>query len=258
MAARETGALKEAKDKLEKRVEELTWRLGLEKRLRTDLEEAKAQEIAKLQETLHDTQQQVEEAKGMVVKEREAARKAIEEAPPVIKETSVLVEDTEKINSMTIEVEQLKALLQNEREPTEAASREHAEPERKNKELIKKFEGTEKKIEQLQDTVQRLLEKATNMESENKVLRQQAVAISPTVKSLVAYPKSPLQLKTPDNGIAPNGEVKLLPDATPILLNPKELEIEEKPQKSLNEKQRVCYLLISPLFVRHFSTLYAF
>lgn len=30
-AARETGALKEAKDKLEKRVEELTWRLELEK-----------------------------------------------------------------------------------------------------------------------------------------------------------------------------------------------------------------------------------
>ena len=33
-AARETGALKAAKDKLEKRVEELTWRLQLEKRLR--------------------------------------------------------------------------------------------------------------------------------------------------------------------------------------------------------------------------------
>nr|XP_023884762.1 myosin-12-like [Quercus suber]POE70253.1 myosin-12 [Quercus suber] len=34
MAARETGALKEAKDKLEKRVEELTWRLEFEKHLR--------------------------------------------------------------------------------------------------------------------------------------------------------------------------------------------------------------------------------
>ncbi|CAL9173224.1 unnamed protein product, partial [Musa hybrid cultivar] len=45
MAARETGALKEAKDNLEKCVEELTWRLQLEKRLRTDLEETKAQEI---------------------------------------------------------------------------------------------------------------------------------------------------------------------------------------------------------------------
>lgn len=33
-AARETGALKEAKDKLEKRVEELTWRLDIEKHLR--------------------------------------------------------------------------------------------------------------------------------------------------------------------------------------------------------------------------------
>lgn len=33
-AARETGALKEAKDKLEKKVEELTWRLQFEKRLR--------------------------------------------------------------------------------------------------------------------------------------------------------------------------------------------------------------------------------
>ncbi|KAG8065117.1 hypothetical protein GUJ93_ZPchr0004g38499 [Zizania palustris] len=78
MAARETGALKEAKDKLEKRVEELTWRLGLKKRLKTDLEEAKGQEIAKLQETLHDMQQQVEEAKTMVIKEREGSRKAIE------------------------------------------------------------------------------------------------------------------------------------------------------------------------------------
>lgn len=35
-AARETGALKEAKDKLEKRVEELTWRIDIEKHMRVD------------------------------------------------------------------------------------------------------------------------------------------------------------------------------------------------------------------------------
>lgn len=35
-AARETGALQEAKNKLEKRVEELTWRLQIEKRLRVN------------------------------------------------------------------------------------------------------------------------------------------------------------------------------------------------------------------------------
>ncbi|XP_042053699.1 myosin-6-like [Salvia splendens] len=39
MAARETGAMQAAKNKLEKQVEELTWRLQLEKRMRTGLEE---------------------------------------------------------------------------------------------------------------------------------------------------------------------------------------------------------------------------
>lgn len=37
-AARETGALQEAKNKLEKQVEELTWRLQLEKRMRVSIE----------------------------------------------------------------------------------------------------------------------------------------------------------------------------------------------------------------------------
>lgn len=76
--------------------------------MQTDLEEAKTAEIAKLQETLHEMQLQAEEANSLLIKEREAARKAIEEAPPVIKETPVLVQDTEKINSLTAEVEHLK------------------------------------------------------------------------------------------------------------------------------------------------------
>ena len=76
--------------------------------MQTDLEEEKAQENAKLQEALHAMQIQVEEANAAIVKEREAARKAIEEAPPVIKETPVVVQDTEKIDSLTAEVESLK------------------------------------------------------------------------------------------------------------------------------------------------------
>lgn len=76
--------------------------------LQTDLEETKALEISKLQESLHEMQLQVEEAKSMIVKEREAARKAIEEAPPIIKETPVLVQDTKRIDILTAEVETLK------------------------------------------------------------------------------------------------------------------------------------------------------
>lgn len=76
--------------------------------MQVDLEEEKAQEIAKLQDALHAMQIQVDEANARVVKEREAAKKAIEEAPPVIKETPVLIQDTEKINSLVAEVNSLK------------------------------------------------------------------------------------------------------------------------------------------------------
>jgi len=72
------------------------------------LEEEKAQEISKLQDALHAMQIQVQEANARVIKEREAARKAIEEAPPVIKETPVLIQDTEKITSLLAEVSSLK------------------------------------------------------------------------------------------------------------------------------------------------------
>lgn len=56
-------------------------------------------------------QLQVEQANLLVTKEREAARKVIEEAPPVIKETPVIIQDTEKVDFLTIEVERLKVEL---------------------------------------------------------------------------------------------------------------------------------------------------
>ncbi|XP_020698771.1 myosin-17 isoform X2 [Dendrobium catenatum] len=238
MAARETGALKEAKDKLEKRVEELTWRLQLEKRLRIDLEEAKAQEISKLQDALHEMQQQVEEANSMIIKEREASRKAIEEAPPVIKETPVIVQDVEKISSLTAEVEHFKALLVSEQHTSDAAKKAAAEAQNRNVELLKKLEDANTKVDQLQDSSQRLEEKLSNLESENQVLRQQALTISPTGRSLSARSRTMIIPRTPENGNLFNGETKLALDMTPAVGNAKEPESEEKPQKSLNEKQQ--------------------
>ncbi|KAI3874409.1 hypothetical protein MKW92_047464 [Papaver armeniacum] len=237
MASRETGALKEAKDKLEKRVEELTWRLQLEKRLRTDMEESKSQELSKLQDTLRAMELQVEEANAMVIKEREAARKAVEEAPPVIKETPVLVQDTEKIDSLTAEVDSLKTLLLSERKTAEEAKQEFAIAQAKNEELMKKFEEAERKSKELQDSVQRFEEKLSNVESENQVLRQQALAISPTSKSLSTRQKTTIFQRTPENGNVPHGEPRT-PDMSLVVSNPREPETEEKPQKSLNEKQQ--------------------
>lgn len=87
------------------------WLLSFESSMQTDLEEAKAQEIAKLQHSLQELQAKADETNSLLVKEREAVKKAVEEEPAVIQETQVLVEDTKKIGDLTAEVESLKVVM---------------------------------------------------------------------------------------------------------------------------------------------------
>ncbi|KMZ60261.1 putative Myosin XI [Zostera marina] len=237
MAARETGALKKAKDKLEKRVEELTWRLQLEKRLRSDLEETKGQEVTKLRDVLHEMQLQVEESNSMLMKEREAA-KAIEKIPQIIKETPVLVEDTTKINALTAEIEILKASLLQEKNSSKETHQAYQGTLDKNREFVKKIEEAERKFYQLQESMQRLEEKVNNLESENQVLRQQALTMSPTGRALSTRPKSNIIRRTPDNKNAQNGEGRYALTLSTPFSNIKDVDGEEKPQKTLNDKQQ--------------------
>ncbi|CAN7005829.1 unnamed protein product [Brassica rapa subsp. trilocularis] len=141
---------------------------------------------------------QVEEGNAAVIREREAARKAIEEAPPVIKETPVLVEDTEKINSLASEVEALKASLQSERKAAEDLRKAFSEAEARNSELATELENATRKADQLHESVQRLEEKLSNSESEIQVLRQQALAISPTSRTMATPSKTMLLPESQD------------------------------------------------------------
>ncbi|KAF5177222.1 Myosin [Thalictrum thalictroides] len=177
MAARETGALKEAKDKLEKRVEELAWRLELEKHMRTDLEEAKGQEISKLQSALSEMQRQLEEAHAAIIKEKEAAKIAIEQAPPVIKEVPV-VDDT-KLELLTNRNEELEHELSKFMEMAEEAEKRVSEIQNKeSEERAEVVKEQTSRVSQLQETVERLEVNVSNLESENQVLRQQALVES--------------------------------------------------------------------------------
>ncbi|KAL5566910.1 hypothetical protein UlMin_030074 [Ulmus minor] len=249
MASRETGALKEAKDKLEKHVEELTWRLQLEKRLRTDLEEAKAQEVTKLQNSLQEMQSKVDETNALLVKEREAVKKAIEEAPPVIKETQVLVEDTEKINSLKAEVEGLKDLLNSEKERADDYEKKYNEAQESSAQRGKKLEEAEKKVQHFQESLTRLEEKLTNLESENQVLRQQAVSMAPN-KFLSGRSRSIIQ-RGGESGHY-GGEAKPTVDLHSASLNQRDSsELEDKPQKSLNEKQQENQELLIRCIAQH-------
>ncbi|CAD6230101.1 unnamed protein product [Miscanthus lutarioriparius] len=145
MAARDTQALKVAKEKLEERVEELTSRLDREKKLRADLEKSKAEEVSKLKEALQEMEQRVEDVKAM--QEQESAKKAVEEA---------LAQEREKISLLTTEIEGLKALLVAEREENDVTKKAHANALETNEELNKKVSDADEKIKQFSDTVQRL------------------------------------------------------------------------------------------------------
>ncbi|KAG6400856.1 hypothetical protein SASPL_137700 [Salvia splendens] len=228
-AAKETGALKEAKDKLEKHVEDLTLRLQLEKRRRTDIEEEKVQEIAKMQQAMDALQSKLDVANAHVLEERDAAHKAIVEATTVVQETQVPVEDTAKIEALTAEMEKLKEELQAEKERADAAEKKHDETQNAVEGKSQKLDETEKRVSQLQDSMSRLEEKLSNVESENKVLRQQALTMAQNNKMLSRNSRSIMQrAESTKQGVDYHSPSMIL----------REQQEDDRPQKSLNEKQQ--------------------
>ncbi|KAK3025057.1 hypothetical protein RJ639_044808, partial [Escallonia herrerae] len=176
MAARETGALKEAKDKLEKRVEELTWRLEFEKHLRIDLEEARGQEITKLQNALHEMQRQLEEAHDAIIREKEAAKIAIEQTPPVIKEVAIV--DSTKVDHLTNRNQELEDEVREMKKRVEEFEQKYSEVQNESGARLKEVEESQLKVLQLQEIIERLELNFSNLESESQVLRQQALVTS--------------------------------------------------------------------------------
>uniref|UniRef100_A0A453Q2S7 Myosin motor domain-containing protein n=1 Tax=Aegilops tauschii subsp. strangulata TaxID=200361 RepID=A0A453Q2S7_AEGTS len=195
LAARETGALQAAKNKLEKQVEELTWRLQLEKRMRADLEESKSQENAKLQAALQEVQQQYKETKDTLVKEREAAKKVAEIAP-VIKEVPVI--DTELMNKLRDENDKLKTLVSSLEKKIDDTEKKYDETNKISEERLKKAMDAESKIDDLNMAMLRLQEKISNMETDEKVQRQ--ALLSTPVRSMSEHLSIPIVPKNLENG----------------------------------------------------------
>ncbi|XP_056169837.1 myosin-6-like isoform X6 [Syzygium oleosum] len=179
LAAKETGALQAAKTMLEKQVEELTWRLQLEKRMRADIEEAKTQENVKLKSALQEMQLQFEETKAMLVKEREAAQKAAEQEP-IVQEVPVV--DHELMNKLAAENEKLKALVSSLEKKIDETERKYEETNKLSEERLKQALEAESKMIELKMNMQRLEEKLSDMEADEQVLRRQALMNAPVKK----------------------------------------------------------------------------
>ncbi|CAO2165317.1 unnamed protein product [Urochloa humidicola] len=194
-----------------------------------DLEREMQDEMCRLREMVDVLQQAVNDAETRAVNEREAAKKAIakSEAAPVIKETVVMVEDTEKVDSLNAEVDRLKDLLGAEMKEMIAAKKALAEAELRNEKLARLLGVEEVKNKRLQDSLIRMEEKASSLDEENKMLRQ-AVASIPAIKSPSIENREVSNLQeTPDNEKTPNGAVK------PIIVD-REGNIHEKSAEQPN------------------------
>ncbi|CAF1988191.1 unnamed protein product [Brassica napus] len=213
MAARETGALQAAKNKLEKQVEELTWRLQLEKRMRTDLEEAKKQESAKAQSSLEELELRCKETEALLIKEREAAKK-VSEIAPVIKEVPVV--DNELMEKITSENEKLKEMVSSLEMKIDETEKKIQETTKISQDRLKQALEAESKLVKLTTAMQRLEEKILDMEAEKKVMRQQTIASTPVRTALGHPPTAPI--KNLENGHHTNleSEFNEAEFATPI------------------------------------------
>ncbi|KAG6662878.1 myosin-6-like [Carya illinoinensis] len=231
MAARETGALQAAKNKLEKQVEELTWRLQLEKRMRADMEEAKTQENAKLQSALQDMQLQFKETKAMLEKEFKVAKRAAEKVP-VIQEVSVV--DHVMLEKLSSENEKLKAMVCSLEKKIDETEKKFEETNKISEERLKQALEAESKIIKLKTAMQSLEEKFSDIESENQILRQQAL-LTP-VKTKSEHPPTPATERL-ENGhhVIEENRVNEPQSATPV----KKLgtESDSKFRRSLVERQ---------------------
>eukprot|EP01018_Ginkgo_biloba_P007667 Gb_30020 [translate_table: standard] len=207
VAARETGALREAKNKLEKRCEDLTWRLELEKRLRTASEEAKTLEVMKLQNALQGMQAQLHTANANILKKQEENKILHSQLQIVSREKSVLETSEANIQELRRENEHLKASTESFQKKTSEMQRELIRAQKEIAEWQRKAEEAESKFMRTKQILQRFEEKNSNVDHEKQVLRQQAIVISPT-NGLTNVVKPIIMQKNPEVHQISNGDQK--------------------------------------------------
>ncbi|XP_057524862.1 myosin-15 [Amaranthus tricolor] len=177
--ANEAGALRMAKTKLEKQLEDLTLRLHLEKRLRVSVEEAKVAEITKQQRIIEALNFELEEAKLQTIKQGTKNTQHQSELELSMKEKYELQKQLENMEDFKKE----NAILRNSLEELEhknvSLEAQLASSLKENNHTMQKLRGVEQKFEQLQQNMRSMEDKLSNLENENLVLRQKALNMSP-------------------------------------------------------------------------------
>ncbi|KAH9320577.1 hypothetical protein KI387_015216, partial [Taxus chinensis] len=238
-AARETGVLREAKNKLEKQCEELTWRLKLEKRLRGDIEESKNSEIRKLQNALKEMQVQLDMTKALAFREQE-------ENMALRHHLKLASDQSSALEMSYIEIEELKRENEHVKISMEILEKKYAKTHeelemswKENEARLRKGEDAESRIARLEEMLHRLEEKVINLESENQVLQKKALSVSSS-NGLSNYTSPMTMQRTPEAHWLSNGDQKSMFDS-PIgsqIIRERNNVLSEARQSKLIDKQQ--------------------
>ncbi|RZC85461.1 hypothetical protein C5167_041646 [Papaver somniferum] len=179
--ANETGALRLAKNKLEKELEDLTWRLQLEKRLRVSSEEAKLAEVSKLQKALDSMSSEMEASKSATITECNKSSLLQSQLEESMKEKSSLECRITELEELCKEHSCLKSSSESLAEENSAIKLDLIKAQSESNSTLEKLREVEAQNLQLQQNFRSLEEKISNLEKENHVLRQKALCLSPKV-----------------------------------------------------------------------------
>ncbi|KAJ8442805.1 hypothetical protein Cgig2_016271 [Carnegiea gigantea] len=177
--ANEAGALRMAKNKLEKQIEDLTLRLHLEKRLRMAHEEAKEAEITKLQSMLEALKLELEKARSETINQCNKNALLQSHLELSIKEKSELEKELLNLEDFKMKNATLKSTLEDLEKKNVSLEAQLCKAQKESDDAIQKLRDVGQKCEQLQQNLRSMEEKMSNLENENLVLRQKALGMSP-------------------------------------------------------------------------------
>ncbi|XP_038985415.1 protein OPAQUE1 isoform X2 [Phoenix dactylifera] len=179
LAANEAGALREAKNKLEKRLEDLTWRLTLEKRLRVAGEESKLVEVSKLQRALESSNADLNAAKLATVNEHTKNMLLQNQLDCSLKDIATLRGSLTEMTELKKENLYLKNSVESLGKRNSELENELLDARKCSDDTLEKLRDSEAKCIQLRKNLHNLEEKLSNLQDENHVLRQKALSVSP-------------------------------------------------------------------------------
>ncbi|XP_072981787.1 protein OPAQUE1-like [Typha latifolia] len=178
-SANEAGALREAKNKLEKSLEDLTLRLTLEKRLRVTVEESKAEEVSKLQKNLESLKAELDAANLETINERNKNVSLQLQLELSMKDQETMRNNLGEMEALNKENNFLKAALETLSKENLEMEQELLKARKRSHDTLDKLQDAETKYLQLQENLQNLEDKLSNLEDENHILRQKALSLSP-------------------------------------------------------------------------------